>query len=115
MDVEMGGIRMLLMIAGLGFLAGLGVGFSGILHARAGVRRFEAEMDARFGPVNGPAQQETNASEKLPSCEDASLEAAAFSSSLISAANLHSSLPSAKPGLAAEADQTIADRVSPAK
>jgi hypothetical protein len=81
---------MLFAAGGLAFITFLTVAFLGVADARAKLRRFENEIDAIFPAADDPLSTGNMLLGGLDRVEHDSLEAAAFSSSLLAAMSPHS-------------------------
>lgn len=81
---------MLFAAGGLAFITFLTVAFVGVADARAKLRRFENEIDAIFPTANDQRSTGNVSLGELDRVEHDSLEMATFSSSLLSAMNVHS-------------------------
>ncbi|MFL6464310.1 MAG: hypothetical protein ACJ73N_07900 [Bryobacteraceae bacterium] len=80
---------MLFAAGGLAFITFLTFAFVGVADARAKLRRFENEIDALFPGADNSLNTGNIIPEGLDRVEHHSLEAAAFSSSLLAAMNPH--------------------------
>ena len=81
---------MLFAAGGLAFITFLTIAFVGVTDARAKLRRFENEIDAVFPTANDQRSAGNMPGGELDQIEHDSLEMATFSSSLLSAMNIHS-------------------------
>lgn len=81
---------MLFAAGGLAFITFLTIAFVGVADARAKLRRFENEIDAIFPAGDDHLNTGNMFPGELDRVEHDSLEMAAFSSSLLSAMNVHS-------------------------
>ncbi len=81
---------MLFAAGGLAFITFLTIAFVGVADARAKLRRFENEIDAIFPAVDSSLSTGNTPLGGIERVEHHSLEAAAFSSSLLSAMSVHS-------------------------
>ena len=97
---------MLFTAGGLAFITFLTIAFVGVAEARVKLRRFEKEIDSLSPAADDPLSTGNILRGELAQDEHESLEAAAFSSSLLSAMNIHSEAQPVRPETVSEEAQS---------